>query len=78
MYSVRAAQKVMPPLLLRWPTMPDTDGGGVTAEADPPHQHTTAHCCHATHGSRGAVGQKMYVWSKGVSLNSSIWKLCTQ
>ena len=48
---MRAALKVMPPILLYWPTVLEVDVGGMAVEAEP------TFCCHATDGSSGAVQQ---------------------
>jgi len=34
---MRAATKVMPPILLYWSTMSEVDFGGVTEEVEPSH-----------------------------------------
>ena len=53
--SMRAAMKVMPPILLCWPRMSEVDVCGTAVEVEPPHQYPTAFCCCVTNGSRGAV-----------------------
>ena len=52
---MRAAPKVMPPVLLCWPTMSESDGGGTAVEAEPSCQFPITFCCRVTGGSRGAV-----------------------
>jgi len=56
----RAALKVMPPILLYWPTMSEASVGGGTVGVEPFHQHSITFCCCAADGSRGAV------WQNGV------------
>ena len=56
-HFVRAAPKIMPPILLCWPAMTEADIGGMAVEAEPSHQYSIIFCCHVTDGSRGAVGQ---------------------
>ena len=51
----RAAGKVMPPILLSWPSMSEADVGGMAVEVEPSHQYSATFCCHVTDGSRGAV-----------------------
>ena len=76
---MRAALKVTPPVLLCQPRTSEADGGCMTVEVEPSHQYSVTLCCHATDGSRGAVWQNSAwhgscAWSKGASLNSSMWK----
>jgi len=53
--SVRAARKVISPVLLCWPTMSEMDVGGIPVGLESSHQYSiTFHCC-ATDGSRGTV-----------------------
>ena len=47
-----AAPKVMPPVLLNWPT---SEAGGMAVEAKPSHQYAVTFCCCETDGSRVAV-----------------------
>jgi len=53
-------------------------GRGMVVVVEPSHQHSVTFCCHVTEGSRGAVWQNgvchRSVWTRGVSLNSSMWK----
>jgi len=51
---MRAALKVMPPILLCWPKMSEEDVGGMEVEVEPSH-YFTVFCCRAVDGSRGAV-----------------------
>ena len=53
--NARAALKVMPPILLHWPTTSDADVGGMTVGVEPLHHYSVTCCCHVTDGSRGAV-----------------------
>jgi len=55
--TMRAAPKVMPPILLCWPTMSETNVGGMAVEVEPSHQYPIMFCCHVTDGSRGTVWQ---------------------
>jgi len=52
--NTRAASKVMPPILLCWPTTPVVDAGGMAVEAEYSHHYSITFCCHVTDGSRGA------------------------
>ena len=45
-------QKVMPPILVYWPTMLEADGGSMAVEAEPSHQYSIP--C-VTDDSRGTV-----------------------
>jgi len=47
--------KVMPSILFCRPTASEGNVGGMAVEAEPSHQYSVTFCCHATHGSRGAV-----------------------
>lgn len=51
---MKAALKVMPPVLLFWPTMSEVDGG-MAVEVESSLQYSTTCCCHVTDGSMGAV-----------------------
>ena len=52
---MRAALKVMPPVLLCWPMMSEADVGGMAVEDQPSHQNCLTVCCHVTDGSSGVV-----------------------
>jgi len=52
---MKAAQEVILPILLCWPTVSEAAAGGMAVEVDPSHQYSTPCCCHAKDGSRGAV-----------------------
>ena len=54
-YYTRAAPKVMPPILLCWPTTSEADVGGMAVEVDPSRQYSVEFFCRATDDSRGAV-----------------------
>lgn len=58
--------------------MSGADIGGTSEEVESSHQYSLTVCCHTTNGSRGVVWQNGVVWkcrwSKGVSLNPSLWK----
>ena len=60
MHFLRAALKVMPPILFFWPTTSEADVGGMAVEVEPSHQYSITFCCCVTDGSRGAV------WQNGV------------
>ena len=53
--NVRAAPKVTPLILLRWPMMSELDVSSMAVEDQPSHQNCLTVCCHVTDGSRGAV-----------------------
>jgi len=38
-FFMMAARKVIPPILLCWPTTSEADGGGMAIAAEPSHQH---------------------------------------
>jgi hypothetical protein len=50
----RVASKLMPPIVLCWPTMPEADVGDMTVEGEPSRQYSIKFC-RATDESRGAV-----------------------
>ena len=52
---MRAALKVMPPILLLWPMTSEADVGVMAVGIEPSHQHSTTSYCHVKDGSRGAV-----------------------
>ena len=52
---MKAAPKVMPPILLFWPTISEVDVGDMTVEVEPSHQYPITCCCHMTVGCREAV-----------------------
>lgn len=55
--SMRSSPKAINPILLFWPTMPEVDVAGMTAETELSYQCSiTSHC---SYGSRGAVWQSV-------------------
>ena len=52
---MRAALRVMPPILLCWPTTSEANAGGMAVYTEPSHQYSITCCCHVTDGSRGVV-----------------------
>jgi len=50
-----AAQKVVPPILLCWPIMSETDGGGIAVEAEPSHQYSVEFLPCNTWQQRGSL-----------------------
>jgi hypothetical protein len=53
--STRATPKLMPPILLCWPTMSEAKVVDMEVEVEPSHQYSVKFCCRATDDSRGAV-----------------------
>jgi len=53
--NMSAAPKVMPPSLLRWPTMSEVSVGGMAIGVEPFCQYSITFCCHVKEGSEGAV-----------------------
>ena len=51
---MRAAPKVMPPILLCWPMMSEVSGG-MAVEVEPSHSYSLTLCHCVTNGSRGSV-----------------------
>ena len=51
----RAAPKVMPPILLCWPTTSEANVVDMEVEVDPSRQYSVKFCCRATDDSRRAV-----------------------
>jgi len=53
---MRAALKVMPPILLYWPTISEMNVGSMAVEVEPSYQYSITFCCCVTErSSRGAV-----------------------
>ena len=50
-YFMKAAPKLMPPILLHWPTALEA-GVGMAVEVELSHQYSIPFCCHMTDGSR--------------------------
>ena len=76
---MKAASKVMLPILLCWPTTSEADVCGIAVEVEPSHQYPVTCCCHVIDDSRGALWQNtILTWKcrcrKGGELNSSMWK----
>ena len=74
--TLTVAPKVMPPMLLCWPTTPEAAVGSMAVETEPSLQCFAIFSGHATYGSRGVVWQNG-IWhgstqSKDVPLNFSM------
>ena len=63
--TLRAAPKVMPPILLCCPTMSEADVGGTAVETELSHEYPVIFCYCVTDGSRGAIWQ-IGVWHESV------------
>ena len=64
---MRAALKVMPPILLYWPTVSEVDVGDMAIEVEPSHQYSLTYCCCVSDGSRGQSNKMVpdtEVWMK--------------
>jgi len=48
--STRAALKMMPPILLCWPTTSEADASGMSVEAETSYQYSITFCCQAAEG----------------------------
>ena len=70
-YSMKAALKVIPPILLCWPTTSNADVGGMAVEVEPSCQYSITLCCCVTDGSRGAVWRNG-VWQKVNMMQRSV------
>ena len=51
---MQAALKIMPPILLGWPTTSKVDGS-MAVEVEHSHQYSVILYCHVTNGSREKV-----------------------
>ena len=51
----RAVPKLMPPILLCWPTTSEAKVVDMAVEVEPFRQYSVKFCCRATDDSRGAV-----------------------
>ena len=49
---MRAAPKVMTPILLGWPMMSEAYVDNMAIEAEPFHQYSITFCCYVTDGTR--------------------------
>ena len=54
-YFMRSALKVMPPILLYWPMISQTNVGDTAVEIEPSHRYPITFCCCVADGSGGAV-----------------------
>ena len=52
---MKAALKLLPPVLLYRLMVSEADIGGMAVEDEPSHQYSITCCCHVTDGSTGAV-----------------------
>jgi len=52
---MRAAPKLMPPILLCWPTTSEVNVVDMAVEVEPSPQYSVKFCCRATDDSRGAI-----------------------
>ena len=50
-YCARAALRIMPPILLHWPTTSEVNVDGTAVEIEPSHQYSIAFCYFVTDGS---------------------------
>jgi len=57
MHFMRAAPKVMPPILICFPTTSEMDVGGMAVEVQPSHRCSITCCCHVTDDSWEEVWQ---------------------
>jgi len=51
-FAPRAALKVMPTVLLHWPTLSEVDADDMVVEVEPSYQYSVPFCCHVTDGIR--------------------------
>jgi len=58
--NTMAVPKLMPPILLRWPTKSEANVVNMAVEVEPSRQYSVKFRCSAADGSRGAV------WQNGV------------
>jgi len=58
--TMRAAPKLMPPILLCWPTTSEANVVDMAVEVEPSRQYSIKFCCCMTDDSRGAL------WQNGV------------
>ena len=58
----RSAPKVMPPVLLCWPTMSETDVGGMAVEVEPPGQYSATLLMYDGQQQRGSLTELCLTW----------------
>jgi len=58
-YFTKGAPKIMPPILLRWPTTSEAYVSGMAVEVEPFHQYFMTLCCCVTDSNTGAVRQNV-------------------
>jgi hypothetical protein len=63
--DMKAALKLMPPILLCWPTTSKANVVDMAVEVEPSRQYSVKFCCRATDDSRGVV------WQNGISHGSA-------
>jgi len=75
MYFTKAAPKIMPPVLLYWPTTSEADVGDMAIENELYHQYSILLLCDRWH-QRGSLTDWHLTWkwvcNKGVQFNSSM------
>ena len=54
-HNTRATAKLMPPILLCWPTTAEANVVDMAVEVEPSRQYSVKFCCRATDDSRGAI-----------------------
>jgi len=50
MEDTSVAPKVIPPVLISWPSKSEADADGMAVEDEPSRQYPVTVCCHATDG----------------------------
>ena len=58
--NMKAALKVMPPILLCWSTMSEVNVGGMAVETEPSNQYFLTFCCHVISTE---INGRRYFWS---------------
>ena len=51
----KATPKVMPPILLCWPTTSEVDVGDMVVKTEPSHQYSITFCCYVADDRREAA-----------------------
>jgi len=51
----KAPPRVMLPILLCWPTMPEVDVGAMAVDVESSHQYSVTFCCHVKNSSTKAI-----------------------